>query len=326
MPRLSVARPEQIRFILGQSHAIWGAGLDVHDYGAMWEELRHTAWGERWFRYLVLAGDDGAVLSSLKLYRPEIRIGGRTSRACAIGAVFTPPALRGRGYAATMIRLVLDEARAAGAASALLFSDIAPSYYEALGFERLAAEESFGTLLGDLPRPEEGLVLRPLEEEDVPAVAGVHRAWCASREVALLRDEDHWRFVLHRAGAYFAKLDGSDLSMRFRVAVRSTRFAGYLVAVDGGEEWSVREVGALDGRLETVASILRLGAFEARGRGMRRVHGWIVPGHERLVPEWKLRREPRRTAIPMVAALDEPTAAALSRAKGEIFFPYLDQF
>lgn len=326
MPKLTVARPDQIRFVLGHSHALWGAGLSLEDYREMWEDLRRTPWGERWFTYQVLSGEDGAVLSSLKLYRPEIRIGRRRSRVCAIGAVFTPPAERGRGYAAELIRLVVAESRARGDTPALLFSDIGTAYYEALGFRRFPADEALGTLSGALPSPDEGLTLRPMREDDVPEVVETHRAWCEGRPVALLRDADHWRFILRRAETYFARLDGSDLAGRFRIAVRRGRFAGYLVAVDGADEWSVREAGAVEGDPGTLASILRRGAFEARERGMRRVHGWLPAGYEALVPEWRLRREPRRAATPMALPLDEHTGPELFASPDEVFFPYLDQF
>lgn len=53
-----------------------------------------------------------------------------------IGGVFTPPALRGRGYARTAVALHLAEARAAGVRKAVLFaaSNAAVRAYVAIGF------------------------------------------------------------------------------------------------------------------------------------------------------------------------------------------------
>ncbi len=53
-----------------------------------------------------------------------------------VGGVFTPPALRGRGYARLAVALHLAEARANGAARAVLFAAnaAAASAYQAIGF------------------------------------------------------------------------------------------------------------------------------------------------------------------------------------------------
>ena len=55
-------------------------------------------------------------------------------RAIGIGAVFTPPELRGRGYASAMLAMELDRSRAEGVDLAFLFSDIRPEFYAELGF------------------------------------------------------------------------------------------------------------------------------------------------------------------------------------------------
>jgi len=54
-----------------------------------------------------------------------------------IGGVYTPPALRGKGFARTAVALHLDEARRNGATRAVLFAanDAAASAYRAIGFQ-----------------------------------------------------------------------------------------------------------------------------------------------------------------------------------------------
>lgn len=56
-----------------------------------------------------------------------------------IGGVYTPPALRGRGYARRAVALHLLEARTEGARTAILFASgpAACHAYEAIGFERI---------------------------------------------------------------------------------------------------------------------------------------------------------------------------------------------
>ena len=325
MPTLDVARPEQIEAVYEESHALWGAGLDLSGYLGLWEDLKRTAWGRERLQFLVWADDAGEILSSLKLYAPRVRLAGRTARACAIGAVFTPRSRRRLGHAAAMLGRILENAAAAGDGPAMLFSDIGTAYYASLGFRPLPAEEVHGSLARALRAPA-GWSLRPMAAGDLGAVAESHDAWCEGRPIAVLRDPAHWRFLIERARSFFARFDGSDLGRRYRVALRDGRFAGYVVAVEGEGEWELREAGAVDADPETLAGVLRTAAADARERGMRTVFGWIPPSQVALVPEWRLRRTARIRAIPMLRSLDgSPLPAGLSDAESA-FLPYLDQF
>jgi predicted N-acetyltransferase YhbS len=325
VPTLNVARPDQIEAVYEESHALWGAGLDFSGYHGLWEDLQRTAWGRDHLRFLVWTDGDGHILSSMKLYRPRVRLQGRTRRACAIGAVFTPRALRRRGHAAAMLGRVLEEATAAGDGPAMLFSDIGTGYYASLGFRALPSEEAHGTLSRS-PKAPAGWSLRPMLPDDLPAVVEAHDAWCATRPIAVLRDVAHWRFLLERARSYFARFDGSDLSRRYRVAMRDGRFAGYVVAVEGEGEWELREAGAADADPDALAALLRVAASDARGRGLTTVFGWIPRSQADLVPEWRLRHAARMRAIPMLRELDGSRLPADLLDAEAAFLPYLDQF
>jgi RimJ/RimL family protein N-acetyltransferase len=58
-----------------------------------------------------------------------------------VGGVFTPPPLRGRGFARRAVALHLEEARAAGVSDAILFASgaAASRAYEAIGFRRIGS-------------------------------------------------------------------------------------------------------------------------------------------------------------------------------------------
>ena len=60
-------------------------------------------------------------------------------QAVQIGGVYTPPALRGRGYARAAVALHLTEAQARGVSLGILFaaSDMAARAYRALGFQQI---------------------------------------------------------------------------------------------------------------------------------------------------------------------------------------------
>ena len=61
-------------------------------------EVAASPYGSKRFRTVGLHVD-GRLVCSFKRYERELRCGDRTLRAFGIGAVFTPPEERGRGYA-----------------------------------------------------------------------------------------------------------------------------------------------------------------------------------------------------------------------------------
>ena len=81
-------------------------------------------------------------LSSAKRYDLSVRVDGRIRRVLGIGALFTAPAHRGRGCARELITRMLDTAVTEGQEFAMLFSEIAPAFYERLDFVPVPLLES----------------------------------------------------------------------------------------------------------------------------------------------------------------------------------------
>jgi N-acetylglutamate synthase-like GNAT family acetyltransferase len=325
LPRLVVADSVQIESISRESHGIWGGGLSRHDYLDFWRELSDTSWGREHMRHQAWVDEHGRVLSSAKLYRPRWRLLGRESRACVIGAVFTPAERRGAGHAADMMRAMLQQARERQDDSALLFSDIGTRYYAALGFRELPADEVWGRLWR-ARSDADGWSVRELRPDDMPLVRRFHDDWCRSRPLAILRDEAHWEFLLARVGRFFDRLGDARLRPHQRVVSYRGEVLGYLFSVEGHGEWSVRELGARDGDPELMARVLAAGAGVARASGLRRFYGWLPQEVTRHVPDWKLRRRARERALPMLLPLAAEIDFARLGAPDAAFLPYQDQF
>jgi hypothetical protein len=149
-------------------------------------------------------------------------------------------------------------------------------------------------------------------------------AWCAPRLSPC--DQEQWTYLLVRAASFYRRYDGSDLTQRYRLALSDGEFCGYLVAVEGMGQWVVREAGATDGDPDLMADILRAGGVEARAAGLQQVYGWLPPGLAERLPEWRLRSEPRKQAIPMLALLDDAASWGDFGRSEEAFLPFLDQF
>jgi GNAT superfamily N-acetyltransferase len=326
VPRLAVATSEQIDAIYRESFALWGAGLTFEDYRAFWNDLSRAPWAQRCLDYLVWLDDDGTLLSSMKLYRPGIRLRGRIGTAAGIGAVFTPHKQRRKGHGSAMLREVVARARDRGDLAALLFSDVGTEIYGALGFRTLPSMEAWGKIPRWPPRPPEGWSLLPMGGSDLEFVRRTHETICCSRPLGVVRDADHWAYLVERSRSFFRRLDGSDLSARFQVAFQEERFGGYLVSVASGDVWIVREVEAVDDDPASLTAILRAGAAQARARGLRQIYGWLPRRIADLAPEWRMGFRPRRRAIPMILPLDDGIDLAGLDDVDAAFIPYLDQF
>jgi len=150
----------------------------------MWEELAESPWGRTSYAWRVWVGDDGEVLSSLKLYRPRLRLGESTRRSRAIGAVFTPRPYRGNGFAAQLIRAVLEEEPGAADEPAFLFTDIGIGYYASFGFAALPCEDALGTLGNHSGAGVRGVHLRTMTAADLDEVGRAHERGCRDRPIA----------------------------------------------------------------------------------------------------------------------------------------------
>ena len=84
--------------ILDETYALWHDGLNRQNYGRYWTAQLGTAWGRVHLQRVALQ-DGPHVVSSAKRLDLSMRIDGRIRRVMGIGAVFTPPAYRGRGAA-----------------------------------------------------------------------------------------------------------------------------------------------------------------------------------------------------------------------------------
>jgi GNAT superfamily N-acetyltransferase len=326
MPKLVLASTTQIEAIYRESHALWGAGLHLRDYTALWNEISNLPWAARHARFHAWQADDGQVLSSMKLYRPLIRVAGETARASVLGAIFTPLARRRNGHASQMVRHVIQCCRQRGDRLCLLFSDIGPAFYTELGFHALPAQEHWGRIPRNREAARPSLTMQPLSESEIGSVRQAHNDSCSRRPLALVRDEEHWEFLLARTAGFFRRLRDRMIGSRFSVVKRDGRFAGYLITVEGRGEWNLREVGAVGGDPETMVAILDLGAQRARGEGLRRFYGWLPPELPHRLENWEIRSQSRRRALPMVLPLSGSIRPELLQDPETAFIPYQDQF
>jgi predicted GNAT family acetyltransferase len=107
-----------------------------HDPPPVRERLERTAGEGRYLFWIV----DGEPVSIAGIAR-------RTRNAAAISGVYTPPALRRRGYAGAVTAAVVERAYAEGKGIACLYTDLRNPFsnrcYAKIGFEPVCASLNF---------------------------------------------------------------------------------------------------------------------------------------------------------------------------------------
>lgn len=173
--------------ILDDSWPQWNDGLTRQAYGRYNEAQLRTPWGASHLARVALV-DNSRLLASAKRYRFMVQVDGRELAALGIGAVFTPPAERGRGHAARLIEMLCAEAREDGCSLAMLFSEIGSSFYERLGFRVVPHATSDVTIKAKDGAP--AVLVRAGEQRDAASVAETHVRRVAQYRFGQLPDAD----------------------------------------------------------------------------------------------------------------------------------------
>ncbi|MDQ2857909.1 MAG: GNAT family N-acetyltransferase [Candidatus Eremiobacteraeota bacterium] len=288
----AIATDDYVREVLPESYELWGAKRTFERYAADLRVFANSSYAKR-RQFLRGLRIGGAVVVSCKSYARELRWQAMPLRATGIGAVFTPPAQRGRGYATALLGTVLDAERAAGRDVAFLYSDIHPLFYERLGFRALPsrlmtmrAELLDGARVG----------AQPLTSDDWPAVGRCFEALDRARPWSLRRTPLVWEWM--RRCWHEPADDGSqpvELVIRNGRAVSAYAIGRRVLR----EDTFVVDDFAFDGAhgRERLHGLLRAAAGD-----LRRVGGWLPPpGAREALPRGSIRA--RKDAIMMVVPI-----------------------
>lgn len=305
-PRLVEMTPQvYAETVLPHTRALWGGRRTLKTYVANTTELARTAYGKRHYRTIAFRNDDG-MLASFKWYEREARVGAKRLQAMGIGAVFTPPELRGRGYASAMLASALDRARSEGFDFAYLFSDIHPQFYKAIGFAEVPSR-SISIRSDALPAAR--INAEPLSDHDWTALRRTFDATEVRRTWGFERPPSFWSWIRAMLGQSAERAASQPVRL---VARRGRGIAAYVIGrrEPKHDAYVVDEYGFADeaGR-ELVAPLLRCAAGD-----LRRIAGWLPPETARdVLPRGSVRR--RTDAIWMLAPLTRQGTSFLERAK-----------
>jgi len=297
--------------VLDETFPLWGEGLDRAGYGRYNAAQLATPWGaSQLHRVALVEGSDW--LATAKVYRLRGRFDGREVPVVGLGAVFTPSKRRRRGHAAELIGRVLAGAAADGCRLAVLFSEIAPSYYEQFGFRTVPLRQvllgpgpSSGPLRGKrrpAPFAPPAIALRTGERRDMAAVAEMNAMQADGFRFTLLRDPTYIAYAHAKKRLLAACGRPGYRQVEFLVVEEGGRAAAYAVVLEVGEYWMVTECGDRDPSGARVGAIVE--AMLARaGQRTPQIRAWLHPGF--LPPQLKVLRSEAPQIAMMVAPLGD---------------------
>lgn len=275
-PKVVAADGELLERILDQTFPVWGEGLTREAYGRYNRAQLSTPWGAAHLRRMALVDDEGRLLASAKRYDLAARLDGEVVKAAGLGAVFTPEAHRGHGYAGELLRQMLDDAAGEGFGLAILFSEIAPRYYERLGFRQLPANQvSLAVRPGRRPGPL-AISMRSGDLGDVRSIVEMNASASEGFRFALVRDADYVGYAITKKRLLAASGAPGHRKVEFFVVEEGGRAAAYVVLLEVGEFAMVTECGDRDPSGARVGAMLQ--NLVARDRGaIAHLRAWLPP-------------------------------------------------
>jgi len=329
-PFLQVLSPDHPlhEHALDHTFPLWNDSLTREHYGQYNRAQLLTPWGSRHLERVGLVSD-GALLASAKRYRVRVRIDDRTVDTIGLGAVFTPPARRGRGHAATLIEHIVEAAHREGAEMAMLFSEIAPDYYERLGFSVVPMQQA---VVGVRRQPGAPAVLvRSGEPRDFEFIVEMHQQRATGYRFSLEYDAGWLQYTLakKRMLSGFGPPGGRDVE--FFVCEEGTRAVAWVLmqiarrrAEGDSESWSIASCGDRDPSGARIGAMLQ--ALVARTPSARApvIHAWWPA---RLDPvQLSLHRRSVTGSILMTRALSDRARIAPPLAADDVFYWHADAF
>jgi len=242
--------------IFDESHDIWSDGLARPAYERYNAAQMRTPWGSHNLRRLALVDDGGGLLSSAKRYDLRATLDGRQISVVGIGAVFTPPAARGRGHAQELVETILSDASRDGADLALLFSEIDPAYYERMGFVGVPRHE-----LVVRPKDARGapmVLVRAAEERDIPAVTQLARSMVRDHHFSLVHDEPFVRYGLSKKRLLAGFLRPGILSVEFHIVEEGAGAVAFAILTVTADDVVLEMCGDRDPAGARVGALLQV--------------------------------------------------------------------
>lgn len=219
------------------------------------------------FRLVFVAVDEGAIVSTVRVFDRTVWLGGRAVHMGGIGEVSTKEAYRRQGLAGRLLEMAIGAMVSRGMEISILFGS--QRLYHAMGW-RACETEWVGASAEALPGE---IAVRPFCEDELPLLMGLYDLYAGRMNGAVLRSEAYWRrWVLPQCD-------------RFHVICLADVPIGYCVPTRKEDALVVDELCVLPGKEAAMEAAVR-GAARLFGKESVRVRRALLPGlsGERLEP------------------------------------------
>jgi GNAT superfamily N-acetyltransferase len=265
--------------ILDATYPIWNEGLTREAYGTWNAAQLKTAWGRDHLRRFALVDDRGRWVAAAKRYLWPMRLDGADGIMCGVGAVFTRPEERGRGYGRAIVDRLVEHARGEGATVAGLFSEIGEPYYERLGFTTVPLDEV------DVEVERKGgapaMLVRSGDARDLPALAAMHAVRAQGVRFALRRDTPLIDYGLSKkrllAGLGRGAGARAERQTEFFVAEEGASAVAYVILTVSAGGWTLEEAGDRDPSAARLGAILQVLLAREPSRPAPLIRTWWPP-------------------------------------------------
>ena len=318
--RLVPAEGPLLDQILDFTFPIWNEGLTRSAYGQWNAAQMKTPWGRQHLRRFALVDDQGRLLATAKRYRHAARVDGQDAFIAGIGAVFTPPDLRGRGYGTAVIERLVEQERQAGASAAALFSEIGADYYERLGFVSIPLDEV--TVTVNLKGGSPAMLVRAGDDRDLAEVAAMDRVRSEPVRFALRRDVPLIHYAISKK-RLLAGLGPPGLrQLEFFVAEEGASAVAYVVLSVSANGWTLEEAGDRDPAGARLGAMLQVLAAREPSHQLPRIRTWW-PRAFPVPPQWRLTERNDARDLLMIRPLN---ASARPLTADDVFYWRSDYF
>ena len=306
--------------ILDHTFQIWNEGLSRPAYGQWNRAQLRTPWARQHLQRFASLDGRGQVLAAAKHYRFDVRVGEREGWMCGIGAVFTPPEQRGKGYASALVEELVSRAQRDGALLASLFSEIGAPFYERLGFTGVTLDEV--TIAVDRKGGAPAMLVRAGAERDLDAVAAMHAVRSAPAPFALRRDSTFVHYALSKK-RLLAGLGPLGLrQLEFFVAEEGASAVAYVVLNVNANGWTLEEAGDRDPAGARLGAMLQVLLAREPSHRMPLIRAWW-PRACSVPPQIQLVDRSAPKDLLMVRALSN---AAMPKTADDVFYWHADHF
>jgi GNAT superfamily N-acetyltransferase len=313
--KLAPASYSQMTAILRESASLWGAGFAPPDYFRMNIRLAKHPWSKDHFRHLVLLDKMSYLRSSCKVHELFAKHKNKSLRLALISELFTLPRERRRGFASTLMEMLLAQLREEGFDVAVLFSDLPTRFFTRFGFKEIKKYD----LVFDLVIPAEPRKKIIEARHKVPeAVRSLYQK-CCSPDFHIERSAAYWDMLRYKK-TYFNRLQWDLGRESLLLCEDSSAYAWTL--------WTGQRLEIKDVAYKTPQAVADIMAYLLEKHGpslLRQAYGWLPPSFERLPFVKSARYVERKMGIFMAADITGQNHRFLAMQPYNLHFWSLDR-